>query len=1297
MKLKHLITAFLICCILAVYVPGPIVTVEAKQVASLDISNSESWYSEFDYSDPMWITDEDFFGQYDATIGEWIKTPYFLYDDYPGLSQVKECVMQGNYEDAKYFITEYYKEKFQNQPRALKSTTDPRDILKAQVMAYNNFLSSGTVLDIMEFTPVESDVVGDITSIISSMTTSSATDTVRTFELMAIERDGVEVTAYSNNHTDDSKKPYVTIQVNGTVRTYPAEGDTYLRGGSYANENFGAEETLKIGEDLDLSNTTRTRITFDFDDIEKGDIITSAELHLIGKSNSQNNNAKKILLTYNSLGAGDTNVENVTWDNDTGRGYVSYNGEMGAPLHKDNFTSSTQINPYVDFDLLYKVYRGTNDDIYAYHTFRLLNDFIVRYGEKQLGVFTNGKLSRRLAMGTLATDLPEILAHISSSVHFNAENFIPVLKFAWTLANGLVMYWDSQAEGGNWGLYETTGLASIMFSFIEFADAHKPIEDGGYGNGKRGGWNEVANHRYAVVAAGTIRPDNSFDETIGYGRESLREYLAFENYAIAAGVDFKVSEDLKDKLNTIARYIMNTTGPDFKDFQVGDAYFHTYSFRPILTDTARVTGDPVLTWAATKGREGIAPDYTSIFYPDNRLLISRTGWNDNDIYTNFISDGDITNHGHPDDLQITMFAYGQYLLSDQKQFSYSKNEPQRAWVYSTRAHNTVEVDGLTHKEYLSSLFGEIETPHGNVIFNRDEGQYDIEPSVVERSEVNGGYDYVRMRTAGYRDFCWHNPATDLDITTDVDFSRGFLFMKKSKYCIVTDYLVPYDGKEHTYAQNWHMLPESDVTVNEVKPGVEVDKEHPGVAKTNFAGANIQIIPVLYEGMTAEKRPGWYSPTNGVVDNAPYAAYEKVSDKTETFNTVLLPTPSGTEVDASVTKIDLDVTDEVASALQFTMTEKSFNQSTEAEFYSLHDLRHKGSRDFGTYTTDGVLAVAEKDIVGYSQLILQDGTILKNKKTGDVLIKGAEPISELSVIYDSAKIQLDSSKDIDLKTLTVRADRGITSVTLNGETVEFEQKGHYIYFGDEPIINDTTEIPPVEEGESSNNQHGGGTSGGSIGAGGGGGGAGGSGGGGGGSSTNKTDKDDNKEENTPVVIPSASDTFKSELSDHWGEKEISVLIDKGIIKGDNGKLNLKNTVTRAELLALIVRALDIEEKEYNSEFSDVSADDWYAGVISSAKAAGLVDGDGERVMPNDTVTREQMAKFLVSAYSVKNHDVQGEEAISFTDSDSISPWAVEFVNKATSLGILNGMGDGTFAPGNSVLREQAFSAIARLLN
>ena len=79
MKLKNLVTSLLLCAMFLVYIPGETIVADAKEVASLDISNSESWYSEFDYSDPMWISDEEFFGEYDSINNVWIQTPFFLY------------------------------------------------------------------------------------------------------------------------------------------------------------------------------------------------------------------------------------------------------------------------------------------------------------------------------------------------------------------------------------------------------------------------------------------------------------------------------------------------------------------------------------------------------------------------------------------------------------------------------------------------------------------------------------------------------------------------------------------------------------------------------------------------------------------------------------------------------------------------------------------------------------------------------------------------------------------------------------------------------------------------------------------------------------------------------------------------------------------------------------------------------------------------------------------------------------------------------------------------------------------
>ena len=106
-------------------------------------------------------------------------------------------------------------------------------------------------------------------------------------------------------------------------------------------------------------------------------------------------------------------------------------------------------------------------------------------------------------------------------------------------------------------------------------------------------------------------------------------------------------------------------------------------------------------------------------------------------------------------------------------------------------------------------------------------------------------------------------------------------------------------------------------------------------------------------------------------------------------------------------------------------------------------------------------------------------------------------------------------------------------------------------------------------------------------------------------------------------------------------------------------------------------------------------EWYASYLASAKENGLIDGDGGKANPNDVITREQMAKMLVSACEIQGKTADAED-VTYTDFDAVSDWAKEFVKKASALEILNGFEDGTFAPKGNVLREQAFVAVYRLV-
>ena len=100
----------------------------------------------------------------------------------------------------------------------------------------------------------------------------------------------------------------------------------------------------------------------------------------------------------------------------------------------------------------------------------------------------------------------------------------------------------------------------------------------------------------------------------------------------------------------------------------------------------------------------------------------------------------------------------------------------------------------------------------------------------------------------------------------------------------------------------------------------------------------------------------------------------------------------------------------------------------------------------------------------------------------------------------------------------------------------------------------------------------------------------------------------------------------------------------------------------------------------------------ANFIAAAYGAGLINGADGKIRPNDTITREEICKIISSAIKEKAE----VKDLDFADANSISEWAKESVQIAYSLGIINGMGDGNFAPKENALREQAFVMLARFV-
>ncbi|MBT2765934.1 S-layer homology domain-containing protein [Paenibacillus sp. ISL-20] len=179
------------------------------------------------------------------------------------------------------------------------------------------------------------------------------------------------------------------------------------------------------------------------------------------------------------------------------------------------------------------------------------------------------------------------------------------------------------------------------------------------------------------------------------------------------------------------------------------------------------------------------------------------------------------------------------------------------------------------------------------------------------------------------------------------------------------------------------------------------------------------------------------------------------------------------------------------------------------------------------------------------------------------------------------------------------------------------------------------------------------------------------------------------------------TFE-DIQGHWAQSDIEQMANKLIVNGSaDGTLDPNRTVTRAEFVAMLVRALGLAEKPQSSSYSDVWPKDvWYAGAVGAASEAGLIDGyaDGS-FRPDAWVTREQVAVMLGRAVRYASElPPQDTSALErFSDHAQVSEWAKGPAAELLAAGVIEGVGKAAFAPQAFATRAQSTVLLYRMLH
>ena len=184
---------------------------------------------------------------------------------------------------------------------------------------------------------------------------------------------------------------------------------------------------------------------------------------------------------------------------------------------------------------------------------------------------------------------------------------------------------------------------------------------------------------------------------------------------------------------------------------------------------------------------------------------------------------------------------------------------------------------------------------------------------------------------------------------------------------------------------------------------------------------------------------------------------------------------------------------------------------------------------------------------------------------------------------------------------------------------------------------------------------------------------------------KEETDETEETTTPETI-----TFSDVKESDWFYKGVSYVVENGMMNGVGDNQFAPNAPLTREMLAVVLYNMEKQPESTGvNPFADVKADMWYTDAIVWANANGIVAGyDDSTFGLGDSITREQLAAILYRYAQLKGYDVtEKADLTGYTDSASISSYAVEAMQWANANGIVNGMTETTLAPQGTATRAQ----------
>lgn len=190
---------------------------------------------------------------------------------------------------------------------------------------------------------------------------------------------------------------------------------------------------------------------------------------------------------------------------------------------------------------------------------------------------------------------------------------------------------------------------------------------------------------------------------------------------------------------------------------------------------------------------------------------------------------------------------------------------------------------------------------------------------------------------------------------------------------------------------------------------------------------------------------------------------------------------------------------------------------------------------------------------------------------------------------------------------------------------------------------------------------------------------------------KDDENKKVEEKKNIENKSNNSTQFNDTKGHWAKTAIDYVVSKGYFAGiSKTEFGPNKAITRGQFVSVLGRMLNVNVNDYKDQnFKDVKSGMYYSPYIAWANKVGIVSGVGQgKFAPDKELTREEMAVMMTKFLKVsgKNLNAKGKTN-AFKDDAKIQGWAKDSVKEMARLGLVSGMGDGSFAPKSQFTRAQ----------